>query len=455
VILDDLSGTVKPGEFLAILGASGAGKTTLLNFLSGKDPSKNLKKTGDVLVNGENRNDIDFNKYIGYVQQDDVLIQSMTVREWLTFAAKLKLHPSLNYEEKVDSLIKSLKLEKASEMRIEKVVGGERKCTSIGVELITDPSLIFLDEPTTGLDSFTATTIVEVLQGLAISGRTVITTIHQPNSEIFSMFDQMMLMAQGHTIYMNKASLSINYFGQIGYQCPELSNPADYFMEMMSIEALEDDELDTDDKEELQKRKSKIEEDYKTKIIYFNEKYQNSELKCDIEDIHPEAQELSKSEVKRYNPNMLKQFWLLNIRSMLNIIRMPHASTISFITAFVIGVILILIYGQLGHDEKAIQSRNGVLFMSMLIMMFQNTTGVALLFPEERNVFIREQGNRMYGILPYFVSKCLCQLPVTIIFVTIFELTTYFILELNTNGASHFFIHYGYSILFVTAAVGW
>mmetsp|Transcript_9658 Transcript_9658/g.10821 ORF Transcript_9658/g.10821 Transcript_9658/m.10821 type:complete len:94 (+) Transcript_9658:311-592(+) len=80
-ILDDISGTVKPGQFVSIIGASGAGKTTLLNFLSGKDPSKNLIKQGEVLANGIDRNNIDFSKYLAYVQQDDVLFQSLTVRE--------------------------------------------------------------------------------------------------------------------------------------------------------------------------------------------------------------------------------------------------------------------------------------------------------------------------------------------------------------------------------------
>lgn len=81
VILDDLSGTVKPGQFLAIIGASGAGKTTFLNFLSGKDPSKNLNKKGQILINGVDRAHVNYSKYVGYVQQDDILMQTMTVRE--------------------------------------------------------------------------------------------------------------------------------------------------------------------------------------------------------------------------------------------------------------------------------------------------------------------------------------------------------------------------------------
>jgi ABC-type multidrug transport system ATPase subunit len=119
------------------------------------------------------------------------------------------------------------------------------------VELITDPNLIFLDEPTTGLDSFTATSVMETLRDLAQAGRTVISTIHQPNSDIFEMFDRLMLLAQGKIIYFNEARLAVDYFASINFRCPELSNPADYFMSIMSIESQEED--DTDDKQALMK----------------------------------------------------------------------------------------------------------------------------------------------------------------------------------------------------------
>ena len=131
--------------------------------------------------------------------------------------------------------------------------GGERKRTSIGVELISNPSLIFLDEPTTGLDSFTATQVMKLLSKLASSGRTIIQTIHQPNSDIFTMFDRLMLLAKGKTLYFNDASRSVEYFGKIGFQNPELSNPADYFMSIMSIESIQKADVDPNDKNAVEK----------------------------------------------------------------------------------------------------------------------------------------------------------------------------------------------------------
>ena len=142
----------------------------------------------------------------------------MTVRECLEFAAKLRLKGSYNEKmERVEEIIKLLRMSKCQNTKIggsmvKGVSGGERKRCSIGVEIITDPTLIFLDEPTTGLDSFTATAVVEIMKDLAASGRTVISTIHQPNSEIFDMFDRLMLLAQGRIIFFNEARLSVDYF---------------------------------------------------------------------------------------------------------------------------------------------------------------------------------------------------------------------------------------------------
>lgn len=181
-------------------------------------------------------------------------------------------------------MIVTLKLKKCENTRIggplvKGVSGGERKRTSIGVELITDPSLIFLDEPTTGLDSFTATSVMETLGDLARYGnRTVVSTIHQPNSDIFEMFDRLLLLARGKIIYLNRADLSVEYFGALDYQCPELSNPCDFFMSMMSKESIEFESAEGEVSPE------QIESEYKKLIENFVSKYENSSLHNDANE---------------------------------------------------------------------------------------------------------------------------------------------------------------------------
>lgn len=215
------------------------------------------------------------------------MFQTMSVRECLEFAARLKL-PGTDEEKlkRVDELIITLKLKKCENTRIggplvKGVSGGERKRTSIGVELITDPSLVFLDEPTTGLDSFTATSVMETLGDLARYGnRTVISTIHQPNSDIFEMFDMLLLLARGKVIYLNKADLSVDFFAAQDFQCPELSNPCDFFMSMMSKESIE---FESPEGTEL--APEEIEEQYKNLIEKFSDTYRRSNLYNDCSQI--------------------------------------------------------------------------------------------------------------------------------------------------------------------------
>jgi ABC-type multidrug transport system ATPase subunit len=118
------------------------------------------------------------------------------------------------------------------------VSGGERKRASIGVELLTNPSLVFLDEPTTGLDSSTALQVINLLKNLAVGGRTIVSTIHQPSSEIYQGFDRLMLLVRGNTIYQGSAKEAVESFAHIGFECPPLSNPSDYFMKLMNEEGL-------------------------------------------------------------------------------------------------------------------------------------------------------------------------------------------------------------------------
>ena len=146
--------------------------------------------------------------------------------------------PKEKKTKKVAQLIQDLKLERAADTFVggnflKGISGGERKRTSIGVELMTDPNLLFLDEPTSGLDSFTAFLLITLLKNFAVrEHKTVIFTIHQPSSDTFFLFDKLMLLAKGKFIYQGPTPAAVGYFSTIGYNCPEYTNPADYFIEI-------------------------------------------------------------------------------------------------------------------------------------------------------------------------------------------------------------------------------
>lgn len=312
----------------------------------------NLQKTGKILVNGTDKDSLaNFSAYSAYVQQDDILFQTMTVRECLEFAAKLKLKGTEDQKmARVEEVINELKLVKCQNTKIggplvKGVSGGERKRTSIGVELITDPSLIFLDEPTTGLDSFTAASVMETLGDLARKQqRTVISTIHQPNSDIFEQFDRLLLIAKGKIIYFDEANKSVDYFRSIGYQCPDLTNPADYFMTIMSKENIELEE-EGQPITDMAAHAKVIDKKYEEVIELFDQAYQASDLKNDASAVHPEVRPLTGSEQDiAVATGFCYQFSLLARRNFLNVLRLPQTSYVKLFTTVVTAIFAVILF---------------------------------------------------------------------------------------------------------------
>ena len=192
-ILKNLSGSAKPGEVVALMGASGCGKTSLMNVLSGRATSMGGHVVeANLTVNGKAVTPAELGPKVAYVMQEDSLTATATPREAFDFSARLRLPPSVTADERrqmVEEMIRILHLEGCADTMIgneliKGISGGEKKRVSIGVELITQPSILFLDEPTSGLDSFAAYSIISTLKDLARLGCTVISTIHQPSSEV-------------------------------------------------------------------------------------------------------------------------------------------------------------------------------------------------------------------------------------------------------------------------------
>lgn len=366
------------------------------------------------------------------------MFQTLTVRECLEFAAKLKLTGTLESKiQRVDNIISELRLNKCEGTKIggplvKGVSGGERKRTSIGVELITDPSLIFLDEPTTGLDSFTATSVMETLKELAANGRTIVQTIHQPNSDIFEMFDRLMLLAKGKVIYLNQADLAVDYFASINYKCPELSNPADYFMGIMSIESIE--KPDSDNIDEIKQSQHDVMDIYRQKIDFFSSSYLKSELKNDSKARDPRARELgSDDSAAQVKASWCYQFNLLAQRNFLNTVRLPQTSYVKLIVTIITSLFCVILFYDVQGTAEGVQNRNGALFFITMSIAFSAIQNVILIFPDERPVFLREANNNMYSVSAYFWAKIFSEFPSSVLTPTIFGAVCYFLIGFNTD----------------------
>lgn len=270
-LLKNVSGIAYPGELLAVMGSSGAGKTTLLNSLAFRSPSGvQVSHSAIRALNGIPVNAKQLRSRCAYIQQDDLFIGSLTAREHLIFQvifiilwtflkkinfnsipflkthfqAMLRLDRHMSYKEKVqkvDQVVADLSLTKCQNTiigvtgRIKGLSGGERKRLSFASEALTDPSLLLCDEPTSGLDSFMAHNVVQVLKRLAEKDKTIILTIHQPSSEIFGMFDKLLLMAEGRVAFLGPPSEANTFFTSLNAPCPTNYNPADFYVEHLAI----------------------------------------------------------------------------------------------------------------------------------------------------------------------------------------------------------------------------
>lgn len=379
-LLTNLNGRVKGGECLAILGSSGAGKTTLLNFLSRKIETSTLISSGEITLNGKEVNDDEFSKLSAYVMQDDILEACMTPSEILLFTAKLKLGLSdEECEKKVVELISELHLERAINTRVGDTVtrgvsGGERKRTSIGVELISNPSIIFLDEPTTGLDSFNAYELIKLLNSLARDKhKVIIFTIHQPCSEIFDLLDKVCILALGKTIFFGQKDNAWDCFERMQMPIPQRYNPFEFFIEVTNVVAIEKKKT-----LELYPALEKIEnkqERFKDYIDKLNQVYEDnkdrywdhSELVTDF------SEEIKQSFLKkRYATSCCNQFRMLFLRKTVINRRKIVPIILKICQAFICGLFVAALYCRITKNSSGIMDRQGVLCCGGIVAALTN-----------------------------------------------------------------------------------
>ncbi|KAJ3416979.1 hypothetical protein HDV05_007461 [Chytridiales sp. JEL 0842] len=238
-ILEGVSGEFKPGRMTAILGPSGAGKTTFINVLMGKI----RRSGGEITINGAPEELHSFKKIIGYVPQDDIMLRELTVREVIRYSARIRLPRSWSRKEvddHVDTILKALNLEHVAHSRIgdehnRGISGGQRKRVNIGMELAAAPLAVFLDEPTSGLDSTSALKVIKILRAISRVGLTIVSVIHQPRVEIFSQFDDVLILVPGgRTAYFGPVKQAKSYFESLGFVFKPSLNPADVIMDIVS-----------------------------------------------------------------------------------------------------------------------------------------------------------------------------------------------------------------------------
>ncbi|XP_023367827.1 ATP-binding cassette sub-family G member 8 [Otolemur garnettii] len=435
--IQNLNLKVRSGQMLAIIGNSGCGRASLLDVITNRGHGGKIK-SGQIWINGQPSTPQLVRKCVAHVRQHDQLLPNLTVRETLTFTAQMRLPRSFSLaqrDKRVEDVIAELRLRQCADTPVGNVYlrgvsGGERRRVSIGVQLLWNPGILILDEPTSGLDSFTAHNLVKTLSRLAKGNRLVLLSLHQPRSDIFRLFDLVLLMTSGTTVYLGAAQHMVEYFTTIGYPCPRYSNPADFYVDLTSID-----------------RRSREQE------AATREKAQ-SLAALFLEKTHGSNDFLGKAEVRELDVGPCAKSSLalpLDTKILRAPAKLPGAvqqfttliwylSVISFLPPPKVFVYPFLCKVNLSKEEKGrerLKNRNMVdKFHFSFCSLFTLFLGYS-----ERAMLSYELEDGLYTAGPYFFAKILGELPEHCVYIIIYGMPIYWLADLRP-GAEPFLLHF-------------
>ncbi|ODV86076.1 hypothetical protein CANARDRAFT_197791 [[Candida] arabinofermentans NRRL YB-2248] len=421
-LIDKVNGFIKQGEFIALMGASGAGKTTLLNTIS-----KRFKQ--GKISNGSVSIDIDT---IAYVEQQELLIDQLTIKELLTIHLKVKSFE--NDDPYIERILELLGLKSYENFRIVGLNLELRKRVSLGIELVSKPQVLFVDEITSGMDNISAYNIIKCLKDLCNNaGISILCTIHQPSPTLIEQFDKILLLKKGRQTYFGPVDGILSYFenskDEYGNDsvdvrpCGENENIADYIIDLMNED-----------------------------IDWYSRWINSNEYKSMIEILTK-----TDSTVKSYQTNIplnqstkraiyLRQLILILKRTYLEQTRNENYILSKLLLFIVSGLFVGFSFWKVDHSVKSLQSSMFAIFMilcvsSPLMHQIQDRCNFAKILYEQRE-------SRLYhwSILP--LCQLIVEIPLSILGATLSFLTFYFTWDINSNSNRTGLFYLTYAIMF-------
>ncbi|XP_067011070.2 protein scarlet isoform X2 [Anabrus simplex] len=418
-ILENVHGRAESGSLVAVMGASGCGKTTLLAAIS-----KRLKTEieGQVLLNGKPVDDKLMTRISGFIPQNDVAINTLTIREHMNFMSQMRMDRKVKREMRrkwIDCLLLEVGLLGCDDTELRALSGGERKRLLFAVQLLTDPPILLCDEPTTGLDSYSALSVVEKLQQLALKGKVVMCSIHQPTSDVFHCFHQLVLIAGGRVAYHGPVALAAKYFSSLGLVCPEAYNSAEFYVRQLSIVPGK-------------------EEESSTKINYlcssFSKSQQGRSLVAYPSQHAADLTPLLQKHTATSKPSWFTTLYWLTWRSYVDSKRSKRGHFLQVIVFMVSSLVLSLFYMNVhSTTQQGIQDTRGLLYLITSEVYFTCAYRVLHTFPLEIPVFLRESS--LYPASAYYMGKFITQVPRLVVEPMIF-LALICIMETIAGGES-------------------
>ncbi|KEY64170.1 hypothetical protein S7711_03464 [Stachybotrys chartarum IBT 7711] len=430
-ILNDSSGVVHAGEMLAIMGPSGSGKTTLLNALAHRVAAAGATTTGDILVNGSKASLQLIRGVSRYVEQEDALIGSLTVRETMIFAARLSLPSSVTKSEafkRVDDLIASFGLQSQANTIVGTPIkkglsGGQKKRLGIASRLVTNPKILFLDEPTSGLDSALS---LEVCSYIKEIGRrhnlVIVASIHQPSSATFHQFDSLCLLSGGRTCYFGPVSDATAYFGRIGYAIPPETNSAEFFLDLINTDLDKDGAIVRRTEDICQAWAASGNHDRLQQLI---KKTRESSS----------ADEILQNKADRPSPWMVPA--VLLHRSWIKSYRDVMAYGIRIAMYLGLAILMGTVFLRFNADQKYVQPYINAIFFGGAFMSFMAVAYVPA-FLEDLGTFKQERANGLVGPLSFITSNFIIGLPFLFAITVLFSVVVYWLTGFRSDASTFF-----------------
>ncbi|KAM5558749.1 ABC transporter G family member 15-like [Rosa sericea] len=427
LLLNGVTGYAQPNRIMALMGPSGSGKSTLLDALAGRLPA-NVRMCGDVILNGNKRsiNSTD----ISYVTQEDIFLGSLTVRETLTYSAYLRLPSKMTKQEKnvvVEETLTKMGLQDCAETHIGNwhlrgISNGEKRRLSICIEILTQPHVLLLDEPTSGLDSASSFFVIWALRNIAQDGRIVICSIHQPSSDIFNLFNDLVLIAGGETVYFGEALKAVKFFSDAGFPCSTRKNPPEHYIRCISSDF---DKVITalilsqrmnygSSSPSSNTHMTLTTDEIKGKLI---NKYKASPFSIDTRKRIREillTENLSTKSNMGNSISWWKQLWTLVCRTSLNMSRDIGYYWLRTVFYILIAVSAGSFFYHIGTSSQAIVSRGKCDGFIYGLMVCLSIGGIPFVI-EELKMFRRERLGGHYGEALFVLSNFISALPFVVL----------------------------------------
>ncbi|KAF5633056.1 ATP-binding protein cassette [Fusarium sp. NRRL 52700] len=429
-IVDNVEGIVEAGEICALMGPSGCGKTTLLNVLA-RRPTNASSVEAEVNINGSHLSLAEFREVSCFVEQEDALIGSLTVRETLEFSSRLASSSSLSKRERIvriNNLLESFGLVEQANTLIgtpirKGISGGQKRRVGVASQLITSPKLLFLDEPTSGLDSAASLEVVKYLRDVAKRNNLiVICSIHQPSTSTFNLFDKLLLLSGGKTHYFGPVNSVAVYYSEVGSPLPQYVNPAEHLLELVNIDFAQDRGEASRDLEILQ--------------AAWKNSRQASEVNTAIKSAESSGGNWNIDTIEK-RPSMFSLTLTLLHRSFIKSYRDVVAYGIRIAMYLGLAIMMGTVWVRLDPVQESIQPFINAIFFGSAFMSFMAVAYVPA-FIEDRLQYVKEHHNGLYGAAELIISNFFIGVPYLFLISILFSVISYWLSNFQPTAKAFF-----------------